>query len=199
MKFKLRICLIIIIMLIAIVYLSNSTLSNSISNNSTSSGTIIDKADTDEISPDLYFEAKKDETIKEFIDRLGSSIKGEKEANVEYHVYECKGSTYKDLKEAMKKEELKETDKVKTNLVVEFKISYENGVNVGGDLFVATVVKGDITGTGEIDVTDISLMQEQLVETTELKCAYKEAADFNSDKSIDVVDLSKMQEYIVNN
>lgn len=65
-------------MLIAIVYLSNSTLSNSISNNSTSSGTIIDKADTDEISPDLYFEAKKDETIKEFIDRLGSSIKGEK-------------------------------------------------------------------------------------------------------------------------
>ena len=112
MKFKLRICLIIIIMLIAIVYLSNSTLSNSISNNSTSSGTIIDKADTDEISPDLYFEAKKDETIKEFIDWLGSSIKGEKEANVEYHVYECKGSTYKDLKEAMKKEELKEKNAI---------------------------------------------------------------------------------------
>ena len=90
---------------------------------------------------------------------------------------------------------------VKKPIKFNFKIliSYENGVNVGGDLFVATVVKGDITGTGEIDVTDISLMQEQLVETTELKCAYKEAADFNSDKSIDVVDLSEMQEYIVNN
>ena len=61
------------------------------------------------------------------------------------------------------------------------------------------VVKGDLTGTGEIDVTDLSAMQEDIVESTKLKGIYKNAADIDKSGKVDIVDLSKLQEYIVNN
>ena len=42
-------------------------------------------------------------------------------------------------------------------------------------------------------------MQQEIVEETELKGAFKEAADMNNDKEIDVLDLSSIQDEIVNN
>ena len=64
---------------------------------------------------------------------------------------------------------------------------------------VNLVVPGDITGTGEIDVTDVSTMQEELVESIELEGAYEQAADMDESGEVDIVDLSQLQEYIVNN
>ncbi len=75
----------------------------------------------------------------------------------------------------------------------------KNGPTVGDVSVIGVVVKGDLTGKGNTDVTDLSLMQQQLVEATELKGTFKKAADMNSDESIDVIDLSQIQEYIVNN
>lgn len=60
------------------------------------------------------------------------------------------------------------------------------------------VCTGDITQTGEIDVTDLSTMQEFIVDNIELEKIQQIAADMNDDNEVDVVDLSEMQEYIVN-
>jgi len=58
---------------------------------------------------------------------------------------------------------------------------------------------GDITKTGEVDVTDLSTMQEYIVDNIELEEIQQVAADMNDDEDVDVVDLSEIQEYIVNN
>lgn len=115
-------------------------------------------------------------------------------------VYSIPGATNRDLKN---KTTLSENDLVRTNLEIEIGvfISKEDGrpVGVGEGSLVGVVVKGDLTGSGEIDVTDLSTMQEELVETTQLRGAYKNAADIDKNGEIDVIDLSELQEYIVNN
>ena len=57
---------------------------------------------------------------------------------------------------------------------------------------------GDITKTGEVDVTDLSTMQEYLVDNIELEKIQETAADMNDDNKVDTIDLSEIQEYIVN-
>lgn len=116
-------------------------------------------------------------------------------------VYAINGTTYRALQTA---QALSEDDIVRTNVAIEIGTSVYKGEPdaypmIGEGEFVATVVKGDLTGKGETDVTDLSLMQEQIVETTQLEGPYKQAADMNGDSSIDVVDLSEIQQEIVNN
>ena len=114
-------------------------------------------------------------------------------------VYAIPGATNKDFKNKIK---LSENDLVRTNLEIEIGVMFSKdgqGYGAGEGSLVGVVVKGDLTGTGEIDVTDLSTMQEELVETTQLRGAYKNAADIDKNGEIDVIDLSKLQEYIVNN
>ena len=115
-------------------------------------------------------------------------------------VYAIPGATNRDL---MNKKKISENDLVRTNLEIEIGVSIskegEPPSVAGEGTLVGVVVKGDLTGTGEIDVTDLSTMQEELVETTQLRGTYKKAADIDNNGEIDVIDLSKLQECIVNN
>ncbi len=78
--------------------------------------------------------------------------------------------------------------------------AYNNYNQIGGfNEEIELVVPGDLTGKGEIDVTDVSTMQEELVESIELEGAYEQAADMDESGEVDIVDLSQLQEYIVNN
>lgn len=170
----------------------------------------------DEIEYYSYWEFEEGATIQEVIDKQKEeSTKWAKESfgedvEVEFlyvNVYKLNGTKIRDLTEAQQGEPLAENSLVSTNLVIESGEHYYKTVDgerqelpsLGQGNIVATVIKGDITGKGDVDVTDLSQMQEQLVETTDLKGPYREAADMNSDQEIDVLDLSEIQEYIVNN
>lgn len=118
------------------------------------------------------------------------------------------GTTNRDL--ARNITQLTDNDIIQTNVRISINISYidpETGGQPSGAQSIAwlyniatgIVVSGDTTGTGFIDVTDLSTVQEELVEKTELKGLYKEAADMDRSGEIDIVDLSQLQEYIVNN
>lgn len=161
-----------------------------------------------------YVEVEQGTTVKEFLDlekqrRIEKWYKDEYPSNkyefkfLESYVETYKGTTYKEMMESRKK--LKETDLVATNMICDIGVniySKETGefvFGMGEGTYIGTVVKGDLTGTGNIEVTDISIMQEQILETIELKGAFEKAADMNSDETIDVIDLSEIQEYIVNN
>ena len=182
----------------------------------TDNGNGTEISDEDELTYDEYWEFEKGATVKDVIERQKEeSTQWAKETYGEdteidflgIDVYKLEGTQRKDLLQAKKEEPLKESDIVSTNLVVESNEVYYKMVDgekqeiagIGQGHIVATVVKGDITGKGDVDVTDLSQLQEQLVESIELKGPYKEAADMNSDKEIDVLDLSEVQEYIVNN
>ena len=58
---------------------------------------------------------------------------------------------------------------------------------------------GDITKTGEIDVTDLSTMQEYLADNMDLDEIQQIAADINDDSEVNTADLLEIQEYIVKN
>lgn len=60
------------------------------------------------------------------------------------------------------------------------------------------VIRGDITGTGEVDITDLSTLQEEMVENINLEDEAAKAADMNDDGEVDITDLSELSEYIVN-
>ena len=77
--------------------------------------------------------------------------------------------------------------------------------NIPGDEFgfnmgeIKIALKGDLSGKAEIDVVDLSLMQQELVEEINLEDAFLVAADMDTSYEIDVIDLSMLQDYIVNN
>lgn len=154
-----------------------------------------------EIEYNELVEMEKGSTVKDFIEKVKNLYieRAKKDGKGELSfgnsiVYKINGTTNRALK---LKTQLKETDIVSTNMEIEMGIIYSNGVGVGEINFVATVVKGDVTGTGEVDVTSLSLMQQEIVRETELKGPYKEAADMNNDEEIDVLDLSAIQEEII--
>lgn len=154
-----------------------------------------------EIEYNELVEMEKGSTVKDFIEKVKNLYieRAKKDGKGELSfgnsiVYKINGTTNRALK---LKTQLKETDIVSTNMEIEMGIIYSNGVEVGEINFVATVVKGDVTGTGEVDVTSLSLMQQEIVRETELKGPYKEAADMNNDEEIDVLDLSAIQEEII--
>lgn len=209
-----------VLILLNIVFYSICVYANEIvdiENEENSSESAIDNGtiDYDEVLEiEEYVEVEQGTTVKEFLE-LEKQRRKEKWYKDEYpsNKYEIKfgescvetykGTTYKEMMESRKK--LKETDLVGTNMVCDIGVdiySKETGksvLNVGEGTYIGTVVKGDLTGTGNIEVTDISIMQEQILETIELKGAFEKAADMNSDETIDVIDLSEIQEYIVNN
>ena len=214
--------IIIILAILTIILMSlyiltpNSYADDALLENNTTTGNGTEISDEDELTYDEYWEFEKGSTVKELIEKQKEeSVKWTKEtygedAEVEFlgiDVYKLEGTKRKDLDEATKNDPLEESDIISTNLVVESSERYYKMVDgerqeiagIGQGHIVATVIKGDITGKGDVDVTDLSQLQEQLVETTELEGPYKEAADMNSDKEIDIIDLSQIQEYIVNN
>lgn len=194
---------------------NNETTRNSIDNETTNTNPPIDN-DEEEIVYNEYWEFEEGTSIKAVIEK--EKQEAQKVAKERYgenggvdiptvNVYKINGTKYKDIKEAYKKEPMGEDELVSTNLIIESARNFyilEDGEKkpapgVGEVTLVATVVKGDITGKGDVDVTDLSQMQEELIGTTNLKGPYREAADMNSDKEIDILDLSEIQEYIVNN
>lgn len=164
-----------------------------------------------EIVFDEIVTVKQGTTVKEFIEqekerRLKNwySDKISEGYTVEFGnavLYAIKGTTNRD--ELYNKNKLNDNELIRTNVEVEIATTVskdgEIAPTVGEGTAVGVVVTGDITGTGEIDVTDLSTIQEEIVETIELKGTYKKAADMDKNGEIDVVDLSQLQEYIVNN
>lgn len=172
-----------------------------IENNVVSDGKESEEDLNKEIEYNELVEMEKGSTVKDFIEKVKNLYieRAKKDGKGELSfgnsiVYKINGTTNRALK---LKTQLKETDIVSTNMEIEMGIIYSNGVGVGEINFVATVVKGDVTGTGEVDVTSLSLMQQEIVRETELKGPYKEAADMNNDEEIDVLDLSAIQEEII--
>ena len=163
-----------------------------------------------EIEFTSIIEVKQGTTVKEFIQqekerRLKEFYKEKIDEGykVEFGnalVYALNGTTNRDS--LYNKIKLNDDDLIRTNVDVEIGVYLSKDGRVSGageGEHVGVVVLGDVTGTGEIDVTDLSTIQEELVESTHLKGTYRKAADMDKNEEIDVVDLSQLQQYIVNN
>lgn len=66
-------------------------------------------------------------------------------------------------------------------------------------IFLVIVVTGDLDGNGKLTVTDLSVMNKQMVEQINLSGAKFMAADMDNNKVVTVTDLSKMNQVIVEN
>lgn len=204
MKIKFILVIMLVFLMISAYMVAFATSSPALSNTSD------DENSEEWLNKEFEFttiiEVAQGTTVKEFIEqeknRNRKELEQEGYTNIEFGdaiVFAIPGPTNRDLNNTIK---LSGNDLVRTNLQIEIDTSYvKDGqiFGVGAGEFIAVVVKGDLTGTGEIDVTDLSTMQEELVETTQLRGAYKNAADLDRNGEIDVIDLSKLQEYIVNN
>lgn len=161
---------------------------------------------------DEYIEVKEGTSVKDFIEQekerrlkewYADKIKeGYKVKFFNAYAYAIEGTTLKDVRE---KKRMSENDIVRTNMEIEIGVAIYTGSieptapTVGEGSTVGVFVRGDLIGSGEVDVTSLSLMQQELVEETQLKGAYEKAADMNDDNNVDVLDLSEIQEKIVNN
>lgn len=193
------ICLILTILQINLISYAEETQGNQeTTGGSGTSDEYLDK----EIEFTSYIEVEKGTTVKDFIEQEKARRKKDWYNNSDEYtfgdaeVYAFDGTTNRDYFNTRKK--LKDDDVVRTNVTIEI-TTYHNNTAAGEGEDVAVVVKGDLSGSGEVDVTSLSLMQQEIVEETELKGAFKEAADMNNDKEIDVLDLSSIQDEIVNN
>ena len=70
-------------------------------------------------------------------------------------------------------------------------------INVGENKTYNVIVKGDITGTGELTSTDISQVGLHIIKLKDLTEIQKKAADLNGTGTITLTDLSQMQMAIV--
>ena len=193
------ICLILTILQINLISYAEETQGNQeTTGGSGTSDEYLDK----EIEFTSYIEVEKGTTVKDFIEQEKARRKKDWYNNSDEYtfgdaeVYAFDGTTNRDYFNTRKK--LKDDDVVRTNVTIEI-TTYHNNTAAGEGEDVAVVVKGDLSGSGEVDVTSLSLMQQEIVEDTELIGAFKEAADMNNDKEIDVLDLSSIQDEIVNN
>lgn len=59
------------------------------------------------------------------------------------------------------------------------------------------VIYGDINGDGSIGVTDLALMKQQLLKTTNLSDIYKNAADVNKNSTVSISDLIAVKKDIL--
>lgn len=69
--------------------------------------------------------------------------------------------------------------------------------NAGITKVYTTIVYGDSTGDGQIDIRDLLVIQKHLVKAKLLTDSYNEAADINKDKTIDIRDLLLVQKYLM--
>lgn len=193
------VCLIFMILQINIISYAEGTNGNQ---ETSGNGGLSDEYLDKDIQFTSYIEVEKGTTVKDFIEQEKARRKKEwYKNNDEYTfgdatVYAFEGTTNREYFDTRKK--LNDDDIVRTNVTIEI-TTYHNNTAAGEGEDVAVVVKGDLSGSGEVDVTSLSLMQQEIVEETELKGAFKEAADMNNDKEIDVLDLSSIQDEIVNN
>ena len=106
-------------------------------------------------------------------------------------------------------------EKFKTNITsnVEYKVLDKNGNEIKTNDLVGTgmkvildvpekteytlIVRGDINGDGECDVSDLSKMKKHIIEQEVQTGIKQKAADVNFDGDVDVSDLSKMVKYII--
>ena len=69
--------------------------------------------------------------------------------------------------------------------------------NAGITKSYKTIIYGDSTGDGEIDIRDLLVIQKHLVKAKLLTEEYSEASDINKDKTIDIRDLLLVQKYLM--
>lgn len=200
-----------VMLIFSLILVCNYVLANNNAQGTTSSYTPSEEFLNKEIEFYEFVTVKQGTTVKEFVEqekerRLKDWYSDEisQGYTVEFGnavIRAIKGTTYRDL--SYNSTKLNDNDLIRTNVEVEIATKVakegENAPTAGETALVGVVVTGDITGTGEIDVTDLSTIQEEIVETIELKGTYKKAADMDKNGEIDVVDLSQLQEYIVNN
>ena len=63
---------------------------------------------------------------------------------------------------------------------------------------VQKLVYGDIDGSGEIDLSDLTLLSMYLLKDAELDAAALEAADVHNDGSVDVSDIALLKQFVMN-
>lgn len=156
-----------------------------------------------------FIEGKKDDLAKMTISLVDWDISNPEERTVaevtfdlekEEKVVTVKNNVYMHTGMSMScflKEKDKVNDNVAENEAVNPIISGNEYAFNMGELKIA--LKGDISGQGDVDVVDLSLMQQELVDEITLKDEFLVAADMDTSYEIDVIDLSMLQEYIVNN
>lgn len=62
---------------------------------------------------------------------------------------------------------------------------------------ITLVVRGDVSGDGEIDAMDYVKIRKYIMSQTELSGVYNKAADFNNDGEVDVMDYVKIRKFIM--
>lgn len=70
-------------------------------------------------------------------------------------------------------------------------------VTTGGKTYTM-VVRGDVSGDGKINSTDLLKIQKHLLAAKKLSGSYQSAADVNGDGKINSTDLLKIQKYLLN-
>lgn len=89
-------------------------------------------------------------------------------------------------------DELAEDECLGTNMIL--RITRTNQT-----IILTVVVTGDLDGNGKVTVTDLSLMNKNIVGDVELVNAYGKAADVDFNGKISVTDLSRLSKAIVEN
>ena len=136
-----------------------------------------------------------------------SLLKVNNTSNIITNTYIIEGNEIKNVKSGITKEEMKKN----ISTTAQYDILRKDGTKLESNEKVGTgckvqfatgesytiIVTGDISGDGEITITDLAKMKQYLIGKLQLEQSYGKAGDINSDEKITITDLAKIKKAII--